>query len=76
MLDHRAQKLCLRVLSGRKVRLGFMFLSESVLCRFRDITIHTVGDFPFPLILQFLEKTFILQSNFAISKVLDLSLNI
>ena len=31
---------------------------------------------PFPLKLQFLAKTFILQSNFAITKVLDLSLNI
>ena len=53
-----------------------MFLSESVLCRFRDITIHTVGDFPSPQKLQFLAKILILESNFAITKVLDLSIEV
>ena len=33
-----------------------MFLSESVLCRFRDITTHTVGDYFSAKTLVFSEK--------------------
>ena len=44
MLDHHAhdgEALTSRVVR-MKISLGFLFLPESVLCRFRDITIHTV----------------------------------